>query len=219
MALTFPGESAEYRAARNRLLDREIQLRRLAEEVARERRALPPGGMVPEDYVFHGDGPVRLSELFNPGSDTLVIYSYMFGPQKKACPMCTPMLDGLDGVNDHLQQRLSFAVVAESSPERLRAWVHQRGWTLRLLSSAGSDYNRDYHGVTNDEDSSMLNVFQRKNGHVRHFWGTELAFGPSDPGQDHRGLDLINPIFEMFDFTPEGRGDWYTKAAYELKAG
>src|SRR5690349_23912024 len=84
MAIAFPGESAEYRAARNRLLEQEIELRRATEAVAAARRRLPPGGIVPHDYAFHGQGPdgqpteVRLSELFAPGKDSLVIYSMMF---------------------------------------------------------------------------------------------------------------------------------------------
>ena len=84
MSLTFPGESDEYRAARERLLEREIELRRAMEAVAAARRDLPPGGVVPEDYVFDGVGAngapteVRLSELFAPGKDSLVIYSFMF---------------------------------------------------------------------------------------------------------------------------------------------
>jgi len=130
--------------------------------------------------------------------------------------MCTPLLDALDGANAHLQQRLSFAVIAESPPERLRAWGQQRRWNLRLLSSAGSSYNRDYHGQTTGGDTTMLNVFERKEGRVRHFWGTELAHGRSDPGQDNRGLDFLNPFFAMFDVTREGRGDWYTKLTYDL---
>ena len=114
--MTFPNESQEYRAAREQLLQQEIELRRLTEKVAQSRRALPPGGVIPEDYIFHGDGPVKLSELFEPGKNTLAIYSYMFGPERKRpCPMCTQILDALDGVNDHIQQRLSFAVVAESA--------------------------------------------------------------------------------------------------------
>src|SRR4051794_34583289 len=82
--MAFPGESAAYRTARDQLLDRQIELRRATEAVAAARRALPPGGVVPEDYVFQGAGPdgapadVRLSELFAPGKDSLVIYSYMF---------------------------------------------------------------------------------------------------------------------------------------------
>ena len=56
MDVTFPGESAEYRAARNELLTEEIELRRQMEAVAAARRKLPPGGEVPEDYVFQGEG-------------------------------------------------------------------------------------------------------------------------------------------------------------------
>src|SRR5437899_8516345 len=84
MAVAFPGESAEYRAARDRLLEQEIELRRTMEAVAAARRRLPPGGVVPEDYVFQGRGArgaatgVRLSELFAPGKDSLVVYSMMF---------------------------------------------------------------------------------------------------------------------------------------------
>ena len=84
MDVTFPGESAEYRAARNDLLTKEIELRREMEAVAEARRELPPGGEVPEDYVFQGEGAdgkpmgVRLSELFAPGKDSLAIYSFMF---------------------------------------------------------------------------------------------------------------------------------------------
>ena len=81
---TFPNESKAYRAARDRLLAQEVELRRMMEALAASRRALPFGGEVPEDYVFHGLRPdgalgeVRLSELFAPGRDSLVVYSMMF---------------------------------------------------------------------------------------------------------------------------------------------
>jgi predicted dithiol-disulfide oxidoreductase (DUF899 family) len=83
MGVSFPGESAEYRIARDRLLEREAELRRVTEEVAAARRELPPGGVVPQDYVFQGAGQdgspadVRLSERFAPGKDSLAIYSFM----------------------------------------------------------------------------------------------------------------------------------------------
>src|SRR5215208_5041268 len=112
MRMTFPGESAEYRAARDRLLEQEIELRRATEAVAAARRELPPGGAIPEDYAFEGAGPdgatvpVRLSELFAPGHDSLLVYSMMFprspnddrpGAADGACPSCTALLDQLDG--------------------------------------------------------------------------------------------------------------------------
>ncbi|MDC0666771.1 DUF899 family protein [Nannocystis radixulma] len=222
MGLTFPNESAEYRTARERLLAREIELRRLTEAVARERRALPPGGVVPEDYVFEGlvngaPAKVRLSELFLPGQDTLAIYSYMFGPERaRPCSMCTPLLDGLDAAEPNIRQRLPLVVVAESPLAKLRAFTEERGWRrLRLLSTAGNRYNRDYHGKGSEGgDTTMLNVFRREGDTVRHFWGTEMAHTDGDPGQDHRGLDMLSPIFAMFDLTPAGRGDFYTRLSY-----
>ena len=84
MAMHFPNESQEYRAARDRLLEKEIELRRQMEAVAEARRKLPPGGMLKEDYVFDGLGAdgkparIRFSELFAPGRDTLVVYNMMF---------------------------------------------------------------------------------------------------------------------------------------------
>src|SRR5438034_7546482 len=122
MGTTFPGESAEYREARDRLLEQEIELRRATERVAAARRELPPGGVVPEDYVFQAAGPaeVRLSELFEPGKESLVIYSFMFprdpgddrpGERDGPCPSCVALLDQLDGAAEHPGQNLNFAVL------------------------------------------------------------------------------------------------------------
>src|SRR4029453_295303 len=130
MGMTFPGESAEYRAARDRLLEQETQLRRAIEAVAAARRALPPGGAVAEDYVFQEAGPdgapadVRLSELFAPGKDTLVIYSMMYprAPDEDLpCPSCTQFLDSFDGVVEHAGQRINVAIVAKAPVDRLVA--------------------------------------------------------------------------------------------------
>src|SRR5438876_982186 len=140
MGVAFPGESAEYRAARDRLLSDEIELRRAMEAVAAARRALPPGGTVAEDYVFRGQGAegdatdVRLSELFASGKDSLVIYSFMFP--------------------------------------------------------------RD--GET-----------------IRHFWGSELFYATSDPGQDPRHVGTLEPVWNLFDLTPEGRSaNWDEQLRY-----
>jgi predicted dithiol-disulfide oxidoreductase (DUF899 family) len=89
----FPGESAEYREARNALLREEIELRRHIERVAAQRRALPEGGEVPKNFELVGEsGATRFSSLFGD-KDTLLVYSMMYGPQRKApCPMCTSFL-------------------------------------------------------------------------------------------------------------------------------
>jgi hypothetical protein len=128
--LRFPGENAEYRAARNALLAEEMELRRQTERVAAQRRALPAGGALAKDYLFEGpDGPVKLSELFAPGKDTLAIYSFMYGPEREEpCPGCTHFLDGLDGMVEHIAQRLRLAVVAKSPLPRILTLARDRGW-------------------------------------------------------------------------------------------
>jgi predicted dithiol-disulfide oxidoreductase (DUF899 family) len=226
MSVSFPGESAEYRAARDRLLMQEAELRRAAEAVAAGRRELPLGGALPEDYVFRQAGPdgtpinVRLSELFAPGKDTLVIYSFMFPralDDEGPCPHCTSFLDSFDGAAEHITQRVNLAVVAKAPLSRILAHAQQRGWRrLRLLSSTGNTYNRDYFGETPDgAQMPMLNVFRRDGNAIRHFWGSELLYSPTEPGQDPRHTDSIDPLWGLFDFTPEGRGtDWYPELSY-----
>jgi predicted dithiol-disulfide oxidoreductase (DUF899 family) len=223
MGITFPGESAEYRAARDRLLEQEVGLRRATEDVAVARRELPPGGVVPEDYVF---GHVRLSALFAPGKDSLLIYSFMFprdpyddrpGPSDGPCPSCVALLDQLDGVVEHLEQNANFVVVAKSPLPPVLEFAKERGWRrLRLLSSHGTNYNRDYHAETADgHQRPMLNVFHRDSDAIRHFWGSELFYAPADPGQDPRHVGPLEPLFNMLDLTPEGRPpDWDEQLSY-----
>jgi predicted dithiol-disulfide oxidoreductase (DUF899 family) len=224
--LTFPGESAEYREARNRLLEKEIELRRAIEAVAVERRALPPGGLVPE-YLFtsmdeHGEETqVRLADLFASDQDTLVIYNMMFGPeQEEGCPGCTSVLDGFNGIARHFTQRFSFAVVAASPLPRILAFAKERGWDgdgIRFFSSEGTTYDDDYYGMAPDETrrAPMVNVFQREDGVVRHFWGNELHYAKADPGQHYRNNDLIVPIWGLMDMTPGGRDpQWMPAVEY-----
>ena len=227
MTTSFPGESAQYRAGRDRLLEKEAELRRATEAVAAARRTLPPGGAVPENYVFVGQGPggvpaeVSFSELFEAGKDTLFLYNMMFPravDEDLPCPSCTQFLDSFDGVVEHAAQRINVAVVVKTTLPRAVAHADTRGWRhLRLLSSADNTYNRDYHGETEDgsQQLPMLNVFHRDGGTIRHFWGSELLFEPSDPGQDPRHGETIDPLWNLFDLTPEGRGtDWYPSLSY-----
>ncbi len=215
----LPGESTEFRAARNALLAEEIELRRHIERVAAQRRALPPGGEVPEDYRFDSEqGPVRLSQMFGD-KPTLVTYNWMFGPERKRpCPMCTSLLGGLDGEMPDILQNVAFAVIARSPIERLVAFKNERGWRhLRLYSSAGNDFNRAYvhEQPGSGEDNAGFNVFTRSGGKVRHFWGDEMGMESADPGQDPRGAPDAMPLWTVLDMTPEGRAaDWYPKLAY-----
>lgn len=229
--IRFPGESEEYRRERNRLLEAEAGLRRAIEAVAAQRRALPRGGVVPDDYRFEqaSDGrEVRFSELFASGKDTLVVYSFMFprysgdtrpGPAdgetarlplaETPCASCTSILDSLDGAALHLAGQLNLAVAAKSDPERIRNFARERGWHhLRLLSSRNNAYNRDYHAETAEgEQMPILNVFVRDGNHFRHTWASELMYAPRDEGMEARHVDSIWPIWHVLDVTPEGRGN------------
>ena len=218
MATTFPNESKRYRTARNKLLKAELALRKQIEKTAALRRKLPAGGDVPQDYAFtSARGPVKLSELFERGN-TLVAYSFMYGPNMKhACPMCTSFLDGVNGNAQHVAQRTNLVVVAKSPIERILEYARGRGWNnLRLLSSHGTSYNRDYHGEDGKgAQMPMMNVFVKKDGKVRHFYGSELLYARQEKGQNARHNDLMWPLWNVLDLTPEGRGrDWYPKLAY-----
>jgi predicted dithiol-disulfide oxidoreductase (DUF899 family) len=242
MSVAFPGESAAYRAARDRLLEQEIELRGAMEAVAIARRALPPGGEVPEDYVFQGRGAngapadVRLSDLFAEGKDSLVIYSFMFprdpgddrpGPvtgqtaslplAEGPCPSCAALLDQLDGAVEHAVQHINLAVVAKAPLPRLLAFADDRGWRrLRLLSSAANTFNRDYLAETEaGHQRPMLNVFHRDGEAIRHFWGSELFYAPTDGAQDPRHVGTLEPLWNLFDLTREGRpSGWDEQLSY-----
>ena len=214
----FPNESPDYRRSRDELLEAEIELRRQVESVAEKRRALPLGGPVPEDYVFaDATGSIRLSELFVRG-DTLCAYSFMFGPKMDhPCPMCTSFLDALDGEVQHIEQQTNLVVIARSPIARILDHARERGWRrLRLLSSHDNDYNRDYQAEAPDGSQlPMMNVFVRRDGAIRHFYGTEMLFPKADPGQDSRHIDLMWPLWNVLDLTPAGRGaGWLPKLHY-----
>jgi predicted dithiol-disulfide oxidoreductase (DUF899 family) len=227
----FPGESTEYRSARNELLEAEGELRRQNELVAAQRRSLPAGGTIREDYVFESaaDGrKVRFSELFAPGKNSLVIYNMMFprwsqdqragAPAGKTaelplveqpCPSCTSVVDGLEGAAFHLAERINLVVIAKTSPDRLGAYAQERGWrNLRLLSSRNNTFNRDYHAEAPDGGQlPVLNVFSRDADGIHHHWTSEMTFKRGDTS----AFDPVWTIYGALDLTREGRGD---SAAY-----
>ena len=234
--LSFPNESAEYRAARAELLADEIALRRQIEAVAAKRRALPPGGELPEDYSFERIGAyqrperVKLSELFG-NHPSIILYSFMFGPERDVpCPGCTHLLDSIDGGARYVGERAPLYIVAKSPIARLVEWARVRGWPhLNFLSDVSTRYSADYFGDTSrltdakraergmkpgeDWDETIFNVFSKQGGTVRHVWGSEMAFAPSDHGQHHRAGDLVDPLWGLLDMTPEGRGDYFPAVA------
>jgi predicted dithiol-disulfide oxidoreductase (DUF899 family) len=213
----FPNESAAYRAARNALLAEEIELRRHVERVAAQRRKLPMGGEVPRDFEFVSEkGTVTLAELFGD-KDTLLVYSMMFGPQRKAaCPMCTSFLTSWNGTAVNLRERVAMVVTARSPMERLVEFKKQRGLgNLTFVSDASGEYTRTYVNAE-DGDVPGFSVFTRRDGKVFHFYSGELSGAMADPGQDPRGAPDMDPLWLMLDLVPEGRGtDWYPKLEYK----
>jgi predicted dithiol-disulfide oxidoreductase (DUF899 family) len=225
----FPGESADYRHARDELLRSELDLRRQIGAVAAQRRALPLGGELTTDYpleewdaVAGKVRQIRLSQLFAPGKDSLVVYSFMFKPGEDGqplevpCPLCTSIVDGLDGSVPHITQRINFAVVTKAPIEAFSAHARVRGWRYaRLLSSAGTSFNSDYHSESGDEQFAMVTSFVRRGGKIHHFWSSEAWFMPPEPGQNPRHVDFVWPLWAVLDRTADGRGtDWWPSLAY-----
>lgn len=212
----FPNESEEYRQARNALLAEEIELRRHIERVAELRRRLPNGGPVPESYSFHSEtGKKRFIDLFGD-KETLVIYSFMFGPKRaRPCPMCTAVLSSWNGAAQHVTQRVALAATARSPMERILDFKKERGWrNLALYSDLEGDFTRAYVSAE-DGDVPALSVFTRRDGMIRHFWSAEMSMEMADPGQDPRGAPDPDPLWMILDCTPGGRGsDWYPKLEY-----
>ncbi|MFB9269663.1 DUF899 family protein [Bradyrhizobium erythrophlei] len=233
MKVNFPNESSDYRAARDALLKREIQLRREMEAVAAELRALPPGGEMPEDYLFDcvaedgGLATISLSGLFRD-SDTLMLYHFMFprhaqdtrpGPSQGRtaalaladgpCPSCTALIESWDSMMPHFEGLGgNLAVVARAPIEQVAAFARERGWKhIRLLSGGTNHFRRDYGGDGADGQSiSMLTVFKRwPDGKIRLHWASEMIHAPRDPGQDPRHLGTVEPFWTLFDLTPAGR--------------
>lgn len=211
------GESAEYRRIRDELLDAEIALRDQRERVADLRRTLPRD-TVSDDYVFSegprdlsaGDTPiasVKLSELLGSDRPLLLVHFMFGGVQENPCPMCTMWADGYDGVVRHLEARADFAVVVAGDLGVFREWARKRGWrNVRILSSDGTTFKRDLGTETETgQPIPAVSVFTRgEDGAPRHFYTGSAFLGP---GQ-FRGMDLLSPVWNLFDLLPEGRGDF-----------
>jgi predicted dithiol-disulfide oxidoreductase (DUF899 family) len=220
----FATESPEYRKLRNELVEAEIALKDHRERVAALRRQLPLDTVM-QDYEFH-EGPadlnqntpvqpIRLSQLFDKPDQPLVVYQYMFGgAQKRPCPSCTMWVDGFNGVANHLRQTMNFAIIAQASVADLRDWAKQRGWhALRLVSSEGTDF-KTFLGYQDAEgrQNPGVSVFKKlPDGTVRHFYSCSAKM--SDEVK-LRGIDLLSPVWNLLDLTPDGRGNWDPKLNY-----
>lgn len=222
-------EPQEYLLKREELRLAEIELRAQRERVAELRRNLPQGPAV-QDYLFEegpsslgsGDTPVRkvrLSQLFTKPRRSVVLYQFMYGKkQTKPCPMCTALIDALNGVANHIAQNVDLAIVAAADPSALRSHARQRGWNrLRLLSAGSSTFKYDFGSEDKEgNQDSAISVFTRDDdGTVRHSYTGHPWL---DADLNERGLDELVPIWNVMDLTRQGRGDFYAKLDYDVAA-
>jgi predicted dithiol-disulfide oxidoreductase (DUF899 family) len=215
------GATEEYRAARRALVEAEAALREQVHAVAALRRALPPGPVLRSYDLTEGpidlssDGPARsvtLAELFGD-HDELVVYHLMFHPDDDAaCAMCSMWVDGLHGVSHHLTRRAALAVIAKAPIDKLRAWARHRGWQgLRLVSAYGTSFTTDL-GTEGSRGGQVpaVSVFTRHGDQVRHAYTQVAEFPDGRAG----GIDLVSPVWHVFDLLPSGRGDWLPDNTY-----
>jgi predicted dithiol-disulfide oxidoreductase (DUF899 family) len=206
-SLLVPGADEAYRRARDRLRAAEIDLRDRIEAVAAMRRNLPPGPVVP-DYTFVESGrQVRLSELFTEGKPYLILYHLMYwAKDDDFCPMCSMWIDGFNAIAPHVAQRANFVVASRAPFDRLRSWGATREWNrLRLLSDDGSSFARDIDAEDAEGNpDSTVTVFAKDGDRVRHVYTAHPMLEDRE-----RGIDLLSPVWHLYDLMPSGRGDWY----------
>ena len=207
---------AEWLDARKALLAKEKALTHAREDLAAQRRALP-WVRVDSTYRFEtAAGSRTLHDLF-AGRSQLLVYHFMFPETWNApCKSCSFWADGYDGIVPHLQQRdVSLVAVSIASLPKLAAFRRRMGWTFEWVSSAGSDFNRDF-GVSftaqeiadktprynfgtqpfGIEEAPGISVFARKDGAIFHTYSCYS-----------RGLDWLNPAYQLLDLVPNGRDE------------
>ena len=204
--------------ARKAFLVKEKKFTRERERLAEARRKLP-WVRVEKDYVFNGpDGRQSLSGLFGKKSQ-LIVYHFMFGPGwKQGCPHCSFWADHYDGMGPHLAARdTAFAVISRAPFSEIRPFQRRMGWKFKWLSSAGSDFNYDFHASFRPEeiksgavyynyektpmgamtDREGISVFFKdKKGKIFHTYSTFA-----------RGIDAVNATYQFLDLVPKGRDE------------
>jgi predicted dithiol-disulfide oxidoreductase (DUF899 family) len=183
------GTREEWLAARNSLLEREKEVTRRNDELARERRELP-WVRVEKDYRFETeDGTKTLAELFD-GRSQLLVYNFMFGPDYAAgCPVCSSGADTYTGAVAHLQARdVTFLCVSRAPLDKLQAYKRRMGWSFPWVSSHGSDFNFDFGASHTEEELAPV---------------LEGDLGPvpgiaADCGTDPAGYLAEGPVFSAF---------------------
>lgn len=204
-------------AERKRLLEREKELTHLQEQVAAERRALP-WVRVDKTYTFDTpEGKKTLSDLFD-GRSQLIIYHFMYGPEMKTgCVGCSFLSDHVDGANQHLKHHdVTYVAVSRGPLATLEAYKKRMGWKFPWVSSAGSDFNYDYHvSFTKDEiaKGEAEYNFEKTKVTMEDLHGTSVFFKDEGGAIYHtysayaRGDERGLGAYMYLDLTPKGRNE------------
>ena len=223
----LPNESAEYLSKREELRLAEIDLMNLRERIATLRRQLPPGAIL-KDYAFiegpasldEGDSPastVRLSELFTAPESAGDLSNDVRKKQTSPCPMCTSWLDAFNGVAHHLAQSINLAVAVAADLPALRSHARKRGWDkLRLLSAGESTFKYDLGSEDREEARTRRFLSSRSTSKEQCITFTVFIRRLAD-NIDTRGTDEYNPIWNVLDLTPQGRGTFEASLDYGTK--
>jgi len=136
----------EWLVARKEYLAKEKEFTRLRDQLSQQRRDLP-WVKVDKEYIFNGpNGKETLSELF-AGRSQLLVYHFMFHPSwDVACKSCSFWADNFNGIIVHLNHRdVSMVAISLAPLAQLEAFKRRMGWSLKWVSSFGTEFNRDYH--------------------------------------------------------------------------
>ena len=206
----------EWIEARKQFVAREKELTRLRDRLSQERRDLP-WERVDKAYIFDGpDGKETLADLF-AGRSQLVVYHFMFHPDWEAgCPSCSLFADSFNGIVVHLEQRdVTFVAVSLALFGKLDAYRTRMGWSFKWVSSAGSDFNRDYQVSFTPQEVAKGEGYY--NYVTQRLFGTEMpgasVFYKDPAGVFHtystygRGLDAFMVNYQFLDVLPKGRDE------------
>ena len=201
--------------ARKVLLDKEKEFTRLRDELSAERRRLP-WNRIEKDYSFDGpNGKQSLADLFG-NNRQLLVYHFMYGPDwEEGCPSCSFWADNFNGVDVHLEHRdTTLLAISNTSVANIEAYKERMGWSFQWVSSAGTDFNQDFHVSFSPDEMAGEEVYYnyRKSPFpVSEAPGMSAFFKDEDGAIYHtystyaRGLDILNGAYNMLDLTALGR--------------
>lgn len=207
----------DWLAARLALLEREKALTRAMDGLRAERLALP-WVRIEKDYVFEGpQGRVGFADLFD-GRSQLIVQHFMFGPDwEEGCTGCSFTADHVDSARLHLEHHdVSFAAVSRAPWPRLEAFRRRMGWRFRWVSSAGSDFNFDFHvsftPAELKERRALYNYATIDPG-IEELGGTSAFYRDGDGTIFHtyscygRGDETMIGAYNYLDIAPLGRNE------------